>query len=97
MVQAKRYVGNEYQYLIYKDGLSLVEANRLESRLIRKYKRVVDGGTLWDLSLGGQGRPGRIRYPGGFRHSDEVRTMSLEELHYFNLVLKQREMHAESR
>ena len=87
MVSAKNYAGNESHYLIYERGLSLVEANRLESKLIRKYKRVMDGGTLWNLSLGGQGRSGRIRYPGGFSHTDESRAMSLEELHYFNLEL----------
>ena len=87
MVSAKHYGGNENHYLIYERGLSLVEANKLESKLIRKYKRVMDGGTLWNLSLGGQGRSGRIRYPGGFSHTDEARAMSLEELHYFNLEL----------
>ena len=92
-VQAKRYGGNENHYLIYDRDLTLAQANRLESQLIRKFRRVMDGGTLWNLSLGGQGRSGRIRYPGGHSNSAESWAMSLPELHYFNLELNRLESH----
>ena len=85
--------GNENHYLIYDRDLTLAQANRLESQLIRKFRRVMDGGTLWNLSLGGQGRSGRIRYPGGHSNSAESWAMSLRELHYFNLDLNRLESH----
>ncbi len=54
---------SEYEVLIYKKNISIEEAFDIERSLIKSHKRIKDGGTLSNITFGGEGVCGFKKTP----------------------------------